>query len=128
MRTMVLDYGGCVEDIPSTRKGVIAVRMEDSTRVAGMPLLTTNALRALAGAMIGLTLCAGAAAQDKPPNMKRIIQLNLQTPDDVETALRRERCAEAGYYCLYAEYGFVYAYPFDDRPIAHRRIRRAARY
>jgi hypothetical protein len=57
-----------------------------------MPLLMTNALRALAGAMIGLTLGATvAAAQDKPPNMKRIIQLNLQTPDDVETALRRER-------------------------------------
>ena len=30
----------------------------------------------------------------------------------------RDRCAYAGYYCLYAEYGFVYAYPFDDRPIA----------
>ena len=40
----------------------------------------------------------------------------------------RGRCAEAGYYCLYAEYGFVYAYPFDDRPITHRRIRRASRY
>jgi len=40
----------------------------------------------------------------------------------------RDRCAAAGYYCLYAEYGFVYAYPFDDRPIAHRRIGRASRY
>jgi hypothetical protein len=40
----------------------------------------------------------------------------------------RDRCAYAGYYCLYAEYGFVYAYPFDDRPIAHRRHRRLARY
>ena len=39
----------------------------------------------------------------------------------------RDRCAYAGYYCLYAEYGFVYAYPFDDRPIAHRRVRHAAR-
>jgi len=28
----------------------------------------------------------------------------------------RERCAYAGYYCLYAEYGYVYHYPFDDRP------------
>jgi hypothetical protein len=37
----------------------------------------------------------------------------------------RDRCAYAGYYCLYAEYGFVYHYPFDDRPIAytHRRHR-----
>lgn len=31
----------------------------------------------------------------------------------------RARCAYAGYYCLYAEYGYVYHYPFDDRPIAH---------
>jgi hypothetical protein len=32
-----------------------------------------------------------------------------------------DRCAYAGYYCLYAEYGYVYAYPFDDRPIARSR-------
>ena len=31
----------------------------------------------------------------------------------------RDRCAYAGYYCLYAEYGYVYHYPFDDRPVAH---------
>ena len=31
----------------------------------------------------------------------------------------RDRCAWAGYYCLYAEYGYAYHYPFDDRPIAH---------
>ena len=35
-----------------------------------------------------------------------------------------DRCAHAGYYCLYAEYGFVYHYPFDDRPIAHAYHRR----
>ena len=39
----------------------------------------------------------------------------------------RDRCAYAGYYCLYAEYGFVYAYPFDDRPVAHVRYRRHVR-
>ena len=39
----------------------------------------------------------------------------------------RDRCAYAGYYCLYAEYGYVYAYPFDDRPIAHSRYRRVHR-
>ncbi len=32
----------------------------------------------------------------------------------------RDRCAYAGYYCLYAEYHYVYHYPFDDRPIAYR--------
>jgi hypothetical protein len=32
----------------------------------------------------------------------------------------RDRCAYAGYYCLYAYDGYVYHYPFDDRPSAHR--------
>ena len=36
----------------------------------------------------------------------------------------RERCAYAGYYCLYAEYGTVYHYPFDDRPVAYAHRRR----
>ena len=31
----------------------------------------------------------------------------------------RDRCAWAGHYCLYAEYGTVYHYPWDDRPIAY---------
>jgi hypothetical protein len=35
----------------------------------------------------------------------------------------RDRCAFAGYYCLYAEYGHVFAYPFDDRPVARGRRR-----
>jgi hypothetical protein len=35
-----------------------------------------------------------------------------------------DRCAYAGYYCLYAEYGYVYHYPFDDRPIARSFYRR----
>ena len=39
----------------------------------------------------------------------------------------RDRCAYAGYYCLYAEYGTVYHYPFDDRPIAYGHYRRRHR-
>ena len=39
----------------------------------------------------------------------------------------RDRCAYAGYYCLYAEYGYVYHYPFDDRPIAYAHYRRRLR-
>jgi hypothetical protein len=39
----------------------------------------------------------------------------------------RDRCAYAGYYCLYTEYGFVYHYPFDDRPIAYTHYRRRYR-
>lgn len=30
----------------------------------------------------------------------------------------RDRCAHAGFYCLYAWDGYVYQYPFDDRPSA----------
>jgi len=39
----------------------------------------------------------------------------------------RQRCAYAGYYCLYAEYGYVFAYPFDDRPVAYTHYRRRHR-
>jgi hypothetical protein len=38
-----------------------------------------------------------------------------------------QRCAYAGHYCLYAEYGYVYHYPFDDRPIAYTHTRRRHR-
>ena len=38
-----------------------------------------------------------------------------------------QRCAYAGYYCLYAEYGYVYHYPFDDRPVAYTHHRRRFR-
>ena len=38
-----------------------------------------------------------------------------------------DRCAYAGYYCLYAEYRYVYHYPFDDRPIAYTHFRRRYR-
>ncbi len=40
----------------------------------------------------------------------------------------RDRCAYAGYYCLYAEYGYVFAYPFDDRPIAYASYRHRHRH
>jgi len=38
-----------------------------------------------------------------------------------------QRCAYAGYYCLYAEYDYVYHYPFDDRPVAYSHSRRRFR-
>jgi hypothetical protein len=31
----------------------------------------------------------------------------------------RDRCASAGYYCLYAWHGYVFAYPWDDRAYAY---------
>lgn len=36
----------------------------------------------------------------------------------------RDRCAFAGYYRLYAWDGYVYHYPFDDRPSAYYHPRR----
>jgi hypothetical protein len=36
----------------------------------------------------------------------------------------RDRCAWAGYYCLYAWDGYVYHYPFDDRASAYGGYRR----
>ena len=32
----------------------------------------------------------------------------------------RDRCAWAGYYCLYAWDRYIYSYPWDDRPYARR--------
>jgi len=31
---------------------------------------------------------------------------------------RRDRCTFAGYYCLYGWDGYIYSYPWDDRPSA----------
>ena len=31
----------------------------------------------------------------------------------------RDRCAWAGYYCLYAWHGYVYHYPWDGRAYAY---------
>ena len=36
----------------------------------------------------------------------------------------RDRCAWAGYYCLYAWDGNIYSYPWDDRPSAYAYARR----
>jgi hypothetical protein len=36
----------------------------------------------------------------------------------------RDRCAYAGFYCLYAWDGYVYHYPWDDRPSAYVFARR----
>jgi hypothetical protein len=50
----------------------------------------------------------------------------------VSTAWRywswRDRCAWAGYYCLYAYDGYIYHYPFDDRPSHYAYRRHHRRY
>lgn len=77
-------------------------------------------------------LCAAAlGGVAAPANAADLAPLPQHHVKHVRTAQTywdwRERCAEAGYYCLYAEYGTVYHYPFDDRPIAHARYWRRVR-
>ena len=71
-------------------------------------------------------LCAGALAAAAPADAAdlRLGPGGRHVRVSHITGNWRDRCAYAGYYCLYAEYGYVYAYPFDDRPIAHSRYRR----
>ena len=40
----------------------------------------------------------------------------------------RDRCAYAGFYCLYAWDGYIYSYPYDDRPSAYAYSARRHRY
>jgi hypothetical protein len=96
---MLNQTGGC--DLPAHRMGVFVSLMKR--------LIFATAMAATFGAA-----CAPSQAADL--GVVRHVR-------HVGTAWRsgdwRDRCAWQGYYCLYAEYGFVYAYPFDDRPIAY---------
>ena len=98
---MLNQTGGC--DLPAHRMGVFVSLMKR------LIFATAMAAAAFGGA------CAPSQAAD----------LGVVRPHvrHVGTAWRswgwRDRCAWEGYYCLYAEYGHVYAYPFDDRPVAY---------
>jgi len=76
-------------------------------------------------------LCAGVLGAAAPANAADLGLLHGHRVKHVRISHTywnwRDRCAYAGYYCLYAEYGYVYAYPFDDRPIAHAYYRRRFR-
>ena len=84
--------------------------------------MTQRIATAALGAVIlgGVPAAASAADLSLVPGGRhvRISQADLNW---------RDRCAYAGYYCLYAEYGYVYHYPFDDRPIAHAGYRHRLR-
>jgi hypothetical protein len=69
---------------------------------------------ALCAALLGVSAPAGAA--DLGPIRGRHVG-HIWTVRTHWTW--RDRCAYAGYYCLYTEYGTGYHYPFDDRPIAY---------
>ncbi len=78
---------------------------------------------ALGAAVVGAPAPSNAAELDVAP-ARHARHLRVAVHD----WYWRDRCAFAGYYCLYAEYGFVYAYPFDDRPIAYAYYSRRHRH
>ncbi len=79
---------------------------------------------AIAAAVFG-SMCAPSQAADLGPYGARRA---VHARSTWHASTWRDRCAFAGYYCLYAEYGFVYHYPFDDRPIATGYYARRHRY
>jgi hypothetical protein len=88
-------------------------------RLTQQRMTTARVGAAVFPALIGAALLAALAA----PSQAADLGVGPHHGKRVRTAWVqrdwRERCAHAGYYCLYAEYGFVYHYPYDDRPIAH---------
>ena len=86
----------------------------------GSRLIATRLFAAaLCATVLGVAAPAGAA--DLPPLHRAHVRHGFVSHASWDW---RDRCAYAGYYCLYAEYGYVYHYPFDDRPIAHAYYRR----
>ncbi len=57
--------------------------------------------------------CVSSDAADLGPGVRRHVRSAWYYSN------WRDRCAYAGYYCLYAWDGYVYHYPFDDRPSAY---------
>jgi hypothetical protein len=88
------------------------------------PVMTRRILMAALGAV----LLGGAAAPAKAADLGPVPGWRARHVRVSHATWNwRDRCAYAGYYCLYAEYGYVYHYPFDDRPIAYAHTRRRAR-
>jgi hypothetical protein len=68
---------------------------------------------AISAAILGGTCIPSSAADLGPVIGKRYVRTGWYGYN------WRDRCAYAGYYCLYAYDGYVYHYPFDDRPSAY---------
>ena len=90
-------------DLPSPKRGVSVGAMKR--------LIFATALAVVASGGMGAPSSAADLESGARPHARH-----------VRTAWQgwgwRERCAWEGYYCLYAEYGYVYHYPWDDRPVA----------
>jgi len=91
----------------------------------GSRLPSKLAAAALCAAIAGVTAAPSLAADLDPLRTHRVKHVKRVTTTYI-SANWRDRCAYAGHYCLYAEYGYVYHYPYDDRPIAF--AARARRY
>jgi hypothetical protein len=98
---MLNQSGGC--DLPSHKMGVSVCAMKR--------LIFATALAVVAFGGMGAPSNAADLGSGAGPHARH-----------VRTAWQgwdwRDRCAWEGYYCLYAEYGYVYHYPWDDRPVA----------
>jgi hypothetical protein len=68
---------------------------------------------AMSAAILGSTCAPSAAADLGPVYGKRHARTGWYGYN------WRDRCAYAGFYCLYAYDGYVYHYPFDDRRSAY---------
>ncbi len=90
-----------------------------------------SATRRIVIAALGAFLLAGIPAPSSAADLGVIPRHHVKRVTHVWTSrvrsTWRDRCAHAGYYCLYAEYGYVYHYPFDSRPIARAHYRRRYR-
>jgi len=85
-------------------------------RMSGRPIFAAVIAVAFAGA------CVPSDAADLGPGVRRHVRTAWHGSN------WRDRCAYAGYYCLYAWDGYVYHYPFDDRPTAYAYSARRHRY
>jgi|SRR5262245_19247147 hypothetical protein len=62
------------------------------------------------------TLCVSSKAADLGPDYRSGVRHARTT---LYYSNWRDRCAYAGFYCLYAWDGYIYSYPWDDRPSAY---------
>ncbi len=93
--------------------------------------MTTRSRLILTQRILMAVLCATVLGSAAPASAADLAPLHRWNVRHVRVSAAywnwRDRCAYAGYYCLYAEYRYVYHYPFDDRPIAYAHYRRRFR-
>ena len=87
-----------------------------------MPVPVRSMKRLLVAAVLCMAVLGGAAVPSGAADLGAGIAPGARHGKPVRAMARdwnwRDRCAWAGHYCLYAEYGYVYHYPWDDRPVA----------